>query len=624
MASGKPARNAVYALASPEGDGFVGPSVFRAKIMKKSAPSSVKKSAAGKEMKGADAVVECLIREGVDVIFAYPGGASLELHQSFAACDKIRVILPRHEQGGSFAAEGYARATGKVGVCMATSGPGATNLVSAIADAYMDSIPMVAITGQVFSKYIGKSAFQETDFFGMTLPIVKHSYLVLNVHDLPRVFKEAFQLARSGRPGPIVIDIPKDIQQTRFVPVFPESVEFRSAYANATAVERASDDVLQQVVKLVAEAKQPVLYVGGGVISAEATAELKTFAERTGIPVATTLMGVGAFPESHPLSMRWFGMHGMAAGNWAVDQSDLLLAFGARFDDRITGDTTKFAANAKIVHLDIDASEHNKNKRVHLPICSDLKHALTRLNALLAKAKYKAPNLSAWHNQIATWKRDFPFSYEKSPHILPQEAVRTLHELTKGEAIIVTGVGQHQMWAAQFYAFEKPRSFLSSLGLGAMGFGYPAALGAKVACPDREVIDIDGDGSFMMNIQELATAHIEKIAAKAMILNNQHLGMVVQWEDRFYGSVRGNTILGDKNNIGGPENTSALYPDFVKIAEGFGVKGRRVIKKSELREAIQEMLDYDGPFLLDVVVPYNEHVMPMIPAGKSVKDMILK
>jgi acetolactate synthase-1/2/3 large subunit len=317
-------------------------------------------------------------------------------------------------------------------------------------------------------------------------------------------------------------------------------------------------------------------------------------------------------------------MHGSATGNWAVDQSDLLLAFGARFDDRITGDTNKFAPHAKIVHLDIDASEHNKNKRVLLPICSDLKHALTRLNALLAKAKYKAPDLSAWHKKIDDWKREFPFSFEQSPHILPQEAVQTLHQLTKGNAIVVTGVGQHQMWAAQFYAFDQPRSFISSLGLGAMGFGYPAALGAKVACPDREVVDIDGDGSFMMNIQELATAHIEKIAAKVMILNNQHLGMVVQWEDRFYGSVRGNTILGDKNNIGGPTNTGGLYPDFVKIAEGFGVKGRRVVAKSELQAAIQEMLDYDGPFLLDVIVPYDEHVLPMIPAGKSVKEMILK
>ena len=589
--------------------------------MKKTTATAAKQPVT-KEMKGADAVVECLIREGVDVVFAYPGGASLELHQSFAACDKIRVILPRHEQGGSFAAEGYARASGKVGVCMATSGPGATNLVSAIADAYMDSIPMVAITGQVFSKYIGKSAFQETDFFGMTLPIVKHSYLVMNVQDLPRIFKEAFHLARSGRPGPVVIDIPKDVQQARFTPVFPTSVEFRSSYANPQFF--ATDDELKNVISLIAEAKRPVLYVGGGIVSANAEDDLKKFAETTNIPVATTLMGAGAFPESHILSMKWFGMHGTAYGNWAVDQSDLVLCLGARFDDRITGDTNKFAAGAKIVHIDIDASEHNKNKRVQFPICSDVKHALSRLNKLLATAKFKAPDTKPWHAQIAEWKKDFPFSYDASKHIIPQEAVRTLYELTKGDAIIATGVGQHQMWAAQFYNFDKSRHYISSLGLGAMGFGYPAALGAKVACPDREVIDIDGDGSFMMNIQELATAAIEKIAAKAMILNNQHLGMVVQWEDRFYNSVRGNTILGDKNNIGGPENLDGLYPDFVKIAEGFGVKGRRVVKKSELRDAIQEMLDHDGPYVLDVVVPYTEHVLPMIPAGKTVKDMILK
>ncbi|PTY07369.1 biosynthetic-type acetolactate synthase large subunit [Opitutaceae bacterium EW11] len=585
-------------------------------------PSSFPKPEIGKEMKGAECVVECLVREGVDVIFAYPGGASQELHQALARTDKIRVILPRHEQGGSFAAEGYARATGKVGVCMATSGPGATNLVSAIADAYMDSIPLVAITGQVYSKYIGKSAFQETDFFGMTLPVVKHSYLVMNVHDLPRIFKEAFHLARSGRPGPVVIDIPKDVQQSRFSPVFPATVEFRNPVVSETP--SATDEQLKQVLALIAEAKRPVLYVGGGIISAEAHDDLKAFAERTNIPVATTLMGVGAFPETHPLSMKWFGMHGTAYGNWAVDQSDLVLCFGARFDDRITGDVSRFAAGAKIVHIDIDTSEHNKNKRVAYPINADIKQALSRMNELMAASKFAAPDTQAWHDQIAKWKKEHPFSFDESKHIVPQEAVQALYELTKGDAIIATGVGQHQMWTAQFYDFAKPRRYISSLGLGAMGFGYPAALGAKVACPDKQVIDIDGDGSFMMNIQELATAKIEGIAAKAMILNNQHLGMVVQWEDRFYGSVRGNTILGDENNVGGPDNPSALYPDFVKIAEGFGIKGRRVIKRSELREAIQEMLDHPGPFVLDVVVPYTEHVMPMIPAGRTVKDMILK
>ena len=585
-------------------------------------PSAFPKAEIGREMKGSDAVVECLIREGVDVIFAYPGGASQELHQSLARTDKIRTILPRHEQGGSFAAEGYARATGKVGVCMATSGPGATNLVSAIADAFMDSIPMVAITGQVYSKYIGKMAFQETDFYGMTLPIVKHSYLVMNVHDIPRVFKEAFHLARSGRPGPVIIDLPKDVQQAKFQPVFPPTIEFRNPYAIAT--QHASDEQLKHVLGLIAEAKRPVIYAGGGIISADASAELKAFAEKMNIQVATTLMGVGGFPETHPLSMQWFGMHGSAYGNWAVDQSDLLLAVGARFDDRITGDTSKFAGGAKVVHIDIDASEHNKNKRVLLPIVSDIKYALGRLNELAAANKFTPPDTAAWHAQIATWKKEHPFRYEASKHIVPQEAVAALYELTKGEAIICTGMGQHQMWAAQFYRFDEPRRYISSLGLGAMGFGYPAAMGAKVACPDKQVIDIDGDGSFVMNIQELATCKIEKIAAKAMILNNQHLGMVVQWEDRFYGSVRGNTVLGDETNVGSPDNLSGLYPDFVKIAEGFGVKGRRVHLKSELKEAIQEMLDHDGPYVLDVIVPYTEHVLPMIPAGRTVKDMLLK
>jgi acetolactate synthase-1/2/3 large subunit len=576
----------------------------------------------GRAMNGADVVVECLAREGIDVIFAYPGGASQELHQAFARRNDVRVILPRHEQGGVFAAEAWSRVNGKVGVCMATSGPGATNLVSGIADAYMDSIPMICITGQVFSKFIGKSAFQETDFFGMTLPIVKHSYLVLNAADLPRIFKEAFYLARSGRPGPVIIDIPKDVQQAKLTPVFPATVEF--ANKSLTEFPLATDEQLKLVLDLIAKAQRPILYTGGGIVSAEASADLRDFAEKANLPVATTLMGVGAFPEDHPLSLRWFGMHGSAFGNWAVDQADLVLCFGARFDDRITGDVNKFATGATIVHIDIDASEHNKNKRVAHPIASDIKHALKRLNELAAAVRFTPPDTKPWHTQCAAWKRDYPFAYEQSRHIVPQEAVELLHELTQGDAIITTGVGQHQMWAAQFYPFKEPRRYISSLGLGAMGFGYPAAMGAKVACPDKQVIDIDGDGSFMMNIQELATAHIEKIAAKAMILNNQHLGMVVQWEDRFYGSVRGNTILGDETNVGSPDNLGGLYPDFVKVAEGFGVKGRRVHKKSELKAAIQEMLDHDGPFVLDVIVPYTEHVLPMIPAGKTVKDMILK
>jgi len=442
------------------------------------------------------------------------------------------------------------------------------------------------------------------------------------VKEIPRIFKEAFHLARSGRPGPIVIDIPKDVQQAKFRPEFPAATEFRNPLISQE--HRASDETLRKILDLVAGAKKPVIYAGGGIVSSDAHRELRVFAQKTNIPVATTLMGVGVFPETNPLSMQWFGMHGAAYGNWAVDECDLLVVLGARFDDRITGDTGKFATKATIVHVDVDASEHNKNKRVALAVVSDVKYALGRLNELIAASKFSPPDTAPWHAQVATWKKDHPFGYEKSKHIQPQEAVQVLYELTKGDAIITTGVGQHQMWAAQFYRFDEPRRYISSLGLGAMGFGYPAALGAKVARPDKQVVDIDGDGSFMMNIQELATAHIEKIGAKAIILNNQHLGMVVQWEDRFYGSVRGNTVLGDESNVGSPDNPDALYPDFVKIAEGFGVKGRRVIKKSELREAIQEMLDWDGPFVLDVIVPYTEHVLPMIPAGKSVKDMLLK
>jgi acetolactate synthase-1/2/3 large subunit len=582
--------------------------------------ASFPKPEIGPEMKGADLVIECLAREGVDVVFAYPGGASMELHQALAKSDKLRTILPRHEQGGGFAAEGYARSSGKVGVCMATSGPGATNLVTAIADAYMDSTPLVAVTGQVYRKFIGKSAFQETDFFGMTLPIVKHSYLVMDVKDIPSIVKEAFKLAQSGRPGPVIIDIPKDIQQAISQPVFPKDVPLHISQQP----KLADDNSLKLILDLISKAKQPVLYTGGGIISAEASEDLKAFVKHLQIPVASTLMGVGSFPESHPLSLKWFGMHGSVAGNWAVHQSDLLIVLGARFDDRITGNVEKFAPNATIVHIDVDASEHNKNKIVHHPIVSDVKHALSRLNELIEVLKFKAPKTAPWLKKVAEWKKEYPFSYEESKHIIPQAAIQTLYEVTKGEAIITTGVGQHQMWAAQFYNFENARSFVSSLGLGSMGYGYPSAIGAKVANPDREVIDIDGDGSFLMNVQELATAKIEKINAKAMILNNQHLGMVAQWEDRFYDSLRGHTLLGDTSNIGGPENVDALYPDFVTIANGFGVKARRVIKKEELREAIEEMIAHDGPYVLDVIVPYTEHVMPMIPAGKTVDEMIIK
>jgi len=560
-------------------------------------------------------VVEALEREGVDTIFAYPGGASMELHQALVKSGKIRTILPRHEQGGGFMAHGYARATGKPGVCMATSGPGATNLITCIADAYMDSIPLVAITGQVYQTLIGKSAFQETDVLGMSMPVVKHSYMVLEAEDLPRVLREAFHIAQTGRPGPVVVDIPKDVQQKVFTPRFPLELNI-PGYPEPP---KASDDDLKTVLGLLEQAQRPVLYTGGGIISSEATDALRRLAEATGVPVASTLMGLGAMDPDHPLSLYWFGMHGTVAGNWAVCESDLLVCLGARFDDRITGKVEKFAPEAKIVHFDLDRSEHQKNKPAHYPIFGEVGDALRRMADLVEKTDFRAPDLTAWRAKLDQWKEEYPFTYKESPHILGQEAIEVLYEETGGEAIITTGVGQHQMWAAQYYRFKEPRTYLSSLGLGTMGFGYPAAVGAKVACPDREVIDIDGDGSFLMNVQELATAKVEGIHAKCLLLNNQHLGMVVQWEDRFYEGCRGQTILGDPDNIGSPDNIDG---DFVAMAQGFGVKARRVIRKEELREAIREMLDHDGPYLLDVIVPYSEHVLPMIPQGKSAKEIL--
>ena len=577
----------------------------------------------GQTMKGADVLVAALEREGVDVVFAYPGGASMELHQALTKSSKIRTILPRFEQGGGFMAHGYARATGKPSVCMATSGPGATNLVTCIADAFMDSIPLVAITGQVYQQFIGKAAFQETDFYGMTLPIVKHSYLVLNKEELPKIVKEAFHIASTGRPGPVVIDIPKDVQQALFEPEFPESIDIPGYKANATLPEAADSDLLK-VIDLIAEAKKPVLYTGGGIISAEAHEELREFAQLTGLPVASTLMGLGAFDSEDPQSLYWFGMHGTVAGNWAVCDCDLLICLGARFDDRITGKIDKFATEATIAHIDIDLSEHNKNKLVDYPIHSDIKYALKRLIELWKKQRYSKPDISEWTTTIQQWKDEHPFRYEASEHITQQEAIEALYKETQGDAIITTGVGQHQMWAAQFFKFREPRTYISSLGLGTMGFGLPAAIGAKVAFPDKLVVNIDGDGCFLMNVQELATAHIEKINAKTIIMNNQHLGMVVQWEDLLYESVRGQTILCDKDNIGGPDNLDAIYPDFVKISEGFGVKARRVVKREELKAAIREMIEHDGPYVLEVVVPYTEHVLPMIKQGLSAKDILLK
>jgi len=607
----------------------------------------------GPSMFGRDIFVEALEREGVEVIFAYPGGASMELHQSLTT-SKIRTILPRHEQGGSFAAEGYARSTGKAGVCMGTSGPGATNLVTAIADAFMDSTPLVAISGQVPQAMIGRGAFQETDMIGVTLPIVKHSYLITDINDIPRIVKEAFYIAQSGRPGPVVIDFPKNLQQTKTQPVWPTLEEIKKGLRGYNPDITADERTLDEIIGHIEQAERPVIYCGGGIITSGAAGELLKFAEATGIPVTTTLMGIGGFPETHPLSLRWLGMHGAAFANWAVngeyvqrkspadplvklkDGADVLLALGVRFDDRVTGAFAEFAKGATIIHVDIDASEHNKNKRANLAVHGDVHDALARLNNLITRRGGIKRRYDAWHTQIAEWKARAPFAYgitkeiANSDHmkdhmvgqehevILPQMVIEMLYELTGGDAYITTGVGQHQMWAGQWYKYKFARQFITSAGLGSMGYGFPAALGVKVAHPDKQVIDIDGDGSFLMNIQELATAHVEKIAAKAVILNNQHLGMVVQWEDNFYKGVRGNTYLGN------PDDRSQVYPDYVRVCNSFNVPCERVIFKRDLKAALQRMLAATTPYVLDVVTPYAEHVLPFIPANRTVADMIWK
>ncbi len=612
----------------------------------KTVTSTKAKGEIGPSMIGSEILVSALEREGVDTIFAYPGGASMEFHQALTRSEQIRTILPRHEQGGAFAAEGYARATGRAGVCMATSGPGATNLVTGIADAFMDSIPLVAITGQVPQAMIGKGGFQETDFFGMTLPVVKHSYLVTDVNEIPTVVKQAFKIATSGRPGPVVIDVPKNIQQTRAQVLFPDEVDIPGFDPEGL---KASELELNEIVGLIEKSERPLLYVGGGIISADASDALRRLVAATGIPVTSTIMGVGAFPETHELSLRWLGMHGSAYANWAVsgefekdaegnsqkgaEGADLLLAFGVRFDDRVTGKVEKFCEHGTIVHIDIDPSEINKNRKVALPVVSEIRYALEQLADMISERPLQK-KFTAWQKQIAEWKTKAPFGYRvtdevlKSQHIkdhldgsedeviLPQMVIEMLYELTGGEAILTTGVGQHQMWAGQYYLSDKPRQLITSAGLGAMGFGYPAALGAKVARPDKQVIDIDGDGSFLMNVQELATARIEKIAAKAIILNNQHLGMVVQWEDRFYAGNRGHTYLGN------PDNTKETYPDYPAICAGFGVKCERVIFKKDLIPAMKRMLAAKEPYVLEVVTPYTEHVLPFIPAGHTVADMI--
>ena len=584
-------------------------------------------SSAAAFVSGADVVVESLIRHGVEVIFAYPGGASMPLHQALTrAQDRLRTILPRHEQGGAFAAQGYSRTTGRPGVCMGTSGPGALNLVTAIADAKLDSSPLVVLTGQVGTSVIGTDAFQETPMVEVCRGITKHHYLVTDANDIARVMREAFHIATTGRPGPVLVDLPKNIQLAQVVPDYDAPMNLPGYRPESR--KPAAPEQIAQVAAAIRRAKRPVIYAGGGVIAADAADELRELARKTGIPVTMTLMGLGAFPGDDPLSLDMLGMHGSVYANYAVDQADLLIALGVRFDDRVTGKVEAFAQHGFIVHIDIDPSEINKNKLVHVPIVADVKEALAQLNRVVEPP---AASLDGWHEQIAEWKREDPFAYDtKYPGILAQEAIAALSRLAADrDTVVSVGVGQHQMWAAQFFTFRQPRTWLSSSGLGTMGFGLPAAMGAKVARPDALVVDIDGDGSILMNIQEFATCLCENIPVKVLLLNNQHLGMVVQWEDRFFKGNRAHTYLGpvDHPEACGqgdgisPENR---YPDFVAIARGFGWQAETIAAKADLEPALRRLLDAPGPALLDVQVPYQEHVLPMIPSGMTVRELIKK
>ncbi len=576
-------------------------------------------------LSGADILVKSLVDHGVDVLFAYPGGASMPLHQSLTKyADKLRTILPRHEQGGAFAAQGYARSTGKPGVVMATSGPGATNLVTAIADAKLDSIPLVAITGQVPTPVIGSDAFQETPIVEVCRGITKHHYLITDIKDLTRVMKEAFYIATTGRPGPVLVDMPKNIQQQMYAPDWDEPMQLPGYNGK---LRRAKPEQIKQVVAAIKLAKRPLIYAGGGIVSGNAGEELREFARRTGIPVTMTVMGLGGYPCEGPLSLDMLGMHGSVYANWAVRDCDLLIALGVRFDDRVTGKLEAFAKHAKIIHVDIDPSEINKNKEAHIPICSDVKYALTEINKIVEPPT----DISAWVKQCLEWKKQQPFRYDQTfDGILQQHAISELSRLTANrETYIAVGVGQHQMWTAQFYKFRHPRTFLSSSGLGTMGFGLPAAMGVQAAHPEALVVDIDGDGSFQMNIQEMATCYCEKLPVKVLLLDNQHLGMVVQWEDRFHNKNRAHTYLGpidhaEATGQGGEAFVNERYPDFVAIAKGYRWNAATIRNKSDLAPAIEEMIHSDGPYLLNVQVPYVEHVLPMIPGGKTVDDIILE
>jgi acetolactate synthase-1/2/3 large subunit len=507
---------------------------------------------------------------------------------------------------------------------MATSGPGATNLVTAIADAKLDSVPLIAITGQVGTKVIGTDAFQETPIVEVCRGITKHHYLVTNVNDLARVMKEAFFIATTGRPGPVLVDLPKNIQQEHVSPNWDEPMNLPGYNGK---LRKAHPEQIKQVAAAIKLAKRPVVYAGGGIVSGDASAELREFTKKTGIPVAMTVMGLGAYSADGPLCMDMLGMHGSVYANWAVRDCDLLIALGVRFDDRVTGKLEAFAKHAKIIHIDVDPSELNKNKEAHFPICSDVKYALSELNKIVEPQA----EIAAWASKCLEWKQANPFKFDQSfDGILQQHAIAELSRLSASRQTYVTvGVGQHQMWTAQFFKFRQPKTFLSSSGLGTMGFGLPAAMGVQAAHPDALVVDIDGDGSFQMNIQEMATCYCENLPVKVLLLDNQHLGMVVQWEDRFHEGNRAHTYLGPVHHAeatgqGDNHFVTERYPDFVTIAKGYSWGAATIREKADLVPALDEMINYDGPYLLNVQVPYVEHVLPMIPSGRTVDDMIVE
>ncbi len=556
------------------------------------------------QLSGAQILIKSLEEQGVDTVFGYPGGQAIHIYDALYDSKIIKHILTRHEQAAIHAADGYARATGKVGVCLATSGPGATNLVTGIANAYMDSVPLVAITGQVPTNMLGRDSFQEVDITGITLPVTKYNYIVKDVEDLARVVKEAFFIASTGRPGPVLIDLPSDVSKAMIEDNLAESKMRLPGYR---PMRTASEEDLNRAAQMILQAERPMLYAGGGVINSGAAPELLKLAELLLAPVACSLMGMGAFPGDHPLFMGMLGMHGSYYGNYAVCEADVLVVLGARFSERVTGRVDSFAPNAKIIHVDIDPAELNKNVQTSVALAGDVKFIIQRL---LERLEAKLPG--AWQEKIQQWKKEYPLydpaKIEGGAVIKPQQAIKALYQATQGKAIITTEVGQHQMWASHHYTYKRPRTFISSGGLGTMGYGFPAAIGAQVGCPDELVFNIAGDGSIQMNIQELATAVQYELPVKTLILNNGFLGMVRQWQDLFYNRRYSQTEI--------------TGPDFVKVAEAYGAEGIRVEKAVDLAPALEQAQKSAAPVFLDIIVEKEENVFPMVPPGGSLNEML--